>query len=479
MSRVRLGDVCKVINGRAYKQEELLKEGVYPVLRVGNFFSNNSWYYSDLELGEDKYCDNDDLLFAWSASFGPRIWKGGKVIYHYHIWKLECNEKKINRVYLYYFLLHRTHSMIGSTHGSIMLHITKSFMEDLPIELPDLSTQQKIAAVLSALDDKIEVNNKINAELEAMAKTLYDYWFVQFEFPITNESHPELVSGSHPKGYKSAGGKMVKDSNLNMFIPENWKVGRIGDYCESIGGFAFKSSWWTDRGNAVIKIKDIQEDNTINLSDLSYVDVSDKNIAERFIAKPGNVLIAMTGATIGKFAIVPYTSDNMYVNQRVGYFNLGKNPTEKLPFLINSLSQKYFRETIFSLAVGAAQPNISNEQINDIHLLLPTDDLIEKFNIKFEPLYKKILNNLKQNQELAQLRDWLLPMLMNGQVKVEDTADEVLGMVAESTADYKTNENTKENRFALWLSNQKLAARGDIDEVVLREIFDAMDDEDQ
>lgn len=289
----------------------------------------------------------------------------------------------------------------------------------LDLILPEYDKQVKIGDLLYSLNEKIKLNNKINAELEAMAKTLYDYWFVQFEFPITNESHPELVSGSHPVGYKSAGGKMVKDTNLNMFIPENWKVGSIGDYCESIGGFAFKSSWWTDKGNAVIKIKDIQEDNTINLSDLSYVDVSDKNIAERFIAKPGNVLIAMTGATIGKFAIVPYTNDNMYVNQRVGYFNLGENPIEKLPFLINSLSQKYFREIIFSLAVGAAQPNISNEQINEIHLLLPTADLIEKFNKKFEPLYKKILNNQKQNQDLAQLRDWLLPMLMNGQVTVE------------------------------------------------------------
>lgn len=81
-----------LINGRAYKQEELLSHGRYPVLRVGNFFSNDSWYYSDLNLEEDKYCDNGDLLYAWSASFGPKIWNGGKVIYHYHIWKVIVGE---------------------------------------------------------------------------------------------------------------------------------------------------------------------------------------------------------------------------------------------------------------------------------------------------------------------------------------------------------------------------------------------------
>ena len=83
-----LGEVCRFINGKAYKKPELLEKGKYPVLRVGNFFTNDKWYYSNLELNEDKYCDDGDLLYAWSASFGPRIWEGEKVIYHYHIWKV-------------------------------------------------------------------------------------------------------------------------------------------------------------------------------------------------------------------------------------------------------------------------------------------------------------------------------------------------------------------------------------------------------
>ena len=280
-------------------------------------------------------------------------------------------------------------------------------IKGIPIKLPDLPTQQKIASVLSALDDKIELNNRINAELEAMAKTLYDYWFVQFDFP-----------NAEGKPYKASDGKMVYNEILKREIPEGWEVKTVGDYCRSSGGFAFKSSWWTDNGMPVVKIKDIQEDYTINLSDLAFVDISDKNIDDKFKAKPGDVLIAMTGATVGKYAIVPYTEKPLYVNQRVGYFNLGIKPEKKLPFLINSLNQKYFRESVFTLASGAAQPNISNEQINNIQLLLPSKEIIELYNKVFEPYYSKILLNQKQNQELSSLRDWLLPMLMNGQVKV-------------------------------------------------------------
>ncbi|UOE40134.1 restriction endonuclease subunit S [Chryseobacterium suipulveris] len=212
---------------------------------------------------------------------------------------------------------------------------------------------------------------------------------------------------------------MVYNKVLKREIPEGWEVKTIGDYCKSTGGFAFKSSWWTDQGYPVIKIKDIQENYKINLEDLAYVNLTDKRIDDKFKAKPGDILIAMTGATVGKYAMVPFTEMPLYVNQRVGYFNLGDKPEENLPFLINSLNQRYFREAVFMLAKGAAQPNISNEQINNIQLILPKADIIKSYNKIFESYYLKNLLNQQQNQQLTQLRDWLLPMLMNGQVSVK------------------------------------------------------------
>ena len=163
----RFGDICEVLNGRAYKQNELLSSGKYPVLRVGNFFSSDRWYYSDLELPENKYCDNEDLLFAWSASFGPKIWDGEKVIYHYHIWKLVPDASKAEKHYLYYWLKHSVNRLTAGTHGSVMAHMTKGDMENQQIELPSLEVQKKVSSILKTLDDKIKLNNEINSNLVA------------------------------------------------------------------------------------------------------------------------------------------------------------------------------------------------------------------------------------------------------------------------------------------------------------------------
>ena len=323
-----------------------------------------------------------------------------------HVSIIRCKNIEDSEYLKYYLINLKSYLMQICGVGGTRNALTKEAVEKLIVKFQD--NHVKLAKVLSSLDSKIELNNKINKELEAMAKTLYDYWFVQFNFPDENG-----------KPYKSSGGKMVYNQELKREIPEGWEIGCIGDYCKSTGGFAFKSSWWTEEGVSVIKIKDIQENYTIDMSNLSKVDLSNKNIDDKFKAEAGNILIAMTGATVGKYAIVPITDNSIYINQRVGYFNLGKEPTKKLPYFINSLNQSYFREMIFTLASGAAQPNISNEQINNIKLLVPKNDILKSFNNKFSSFYKLILNNQQQNQELAKLRDWLLPMLMNGQVKVK------------------------------------------------------------
>ena len=439
----KLGDVCEILNGRAYKQKELLDSGKYKVLRVGNFFSNNSWYFSDLELEDNKYCDFGDLLFAWSASFGPRIWKGNKTIYHYHIWKMVVDDNEIDKLYLYYYLHNKSLSFMSSTHGSIMLHLTKSFMSDLLVQYPkEVIYQKQIAKVLSDLDAKIEVNNKINQQLEAMAKTLYDYWFVQFDFPTTNVSSSAVENSSATtKPYKSSGGKMIYNEELKREIPNGWESGVFGDYVKAKGGYAFKSAWWTDNGLSVIKIKDIDESYSIDISNCSYVGNDKLERCKDFQAKAGDVLLAMTGATVGKFGIVPKSDIHILVNQRVAHYRLGDNPVEKLPYLIKSLSQDYFRETIFVVASGAAQPNISSDQLDAIPLVKPKQEIIDSFNKKLASSYEKILNNKAENQKLVELRDWLLPMLMNGQVQVNSSdAGAVaggLGMVAESGVEYK------------------------------------------
>ncbi|MBR3011447.1 MAG: restriction endonuclease subunit S [Prevotella sp.] len=172
-----LKEICKVINGRAYSKDEMLKQGKYRLLRVGNFFTNDSWYYSDLELEDDKYCDNGDLLYAWSASFGPRIWDGEKVIYHYHIWKMVCSTE-IDKFFLCYWLDsdELKKQTMTNLHGATMAHITKGIIEAARVGFPSLSEQQSIVTTLDSLKskvDRLQANyEKISQECDALKQAI-------------------------------------------------------------------------------------------------------------------------------------------------------------------------------------------------------------------------------------------------------------------------------------------------------------------
>ncbi|WP_283598032.1 restriction endonuclease subunit S [Lactobacillus gallinarum] len=161
--QTKLGKIASFVNGRAFKQKELMNRGLYPVLRVGNFYTNNKWYYSNLNLSPDKYANKGDLLYTWSASFGPHVWKGPKVIYHYHIWKINFDPAVISKAYLYEFLKLDKKEILANSNGSTMIHITKKDMENKMITVPDMNEQIKIGKILEKLDLKIELNkNKLN-----------------------------------------------------------------------------------------------------------------------------------------------------------------------------------------------------------------------------------------------------------------------------------------------------------------------------
>ena len=173
----KLKDVSTLLNGRAYKQDELLSEGKYKVLRVGNFFTNSSYYYSDLELEDNKYCDNGDLLFAWSASFGAFIWHGEKVIYHYHIWKVLFDDKVLNKIYYQYLLNTMTKSFMNDVHGIGMVHLTKVGMEQYMLPVPPLALQQQFASKIEAIEHQKELIKQSIKEVETLFNSRMDYYF--------------------------------------------------------------------------------------------------------------------------------------------------------------------------------------------------------------------------------------------------------------------------------------------------------------
>lgn len=266
-------------------------------------------------------------------------------------------------------------SMVGSSGRQ---RVQTDVVKGIEIELPTLDRQRKIGSLLKSLDDKIAVNNKINENLLEQALTLYSMQFAALD-----------------------------------------RNGCIGDYCSVKSGFAFKSSWWTTTGVKVIKIGSINQDN-LNLLECSYVDDDKIDKAKDFKVNAGDLLIAMTGATIGKFAMVPYSSDTLLVNQRVGKFFLGNNPVEKLPFIYCTLKQPDVYYEIVNRGQGSAQPNISASDIMSIPCVIPSKEAINKFNETIQPLFDLIISNQRENQQLSELRDSLLPKLMSGELDVSD-----------------------------------------------------------
>ena len=173
----KLGEVATFINGRAYKQNELLDSGKYKVLRVGNFYTNDSWYYSNLELADKYYIDEGDLVYTWSATFGPHIWNGEKVIYHYHIWKIELS-KFLDRDFTLQILEADKAKLLANTNGSTMIHVRKKDMESKVISLPNIEEQKKIGSYLMKFDSLITLHQRKLEHLELMKKGLLQQMFV-------------------------------------------------------------------------------------------------------------------------------------------------------------------------------------------------------------------------------------------------------------------------------------------------------------
>nr|WP_314752490.1 restriction endonuclease subunit S [uncultured Capnocytophaga sp.] len=418
MKKVKLEEVSEIYGGYAFKSKDFgvgenfvvkIKDIKPPIIDIENADKVDVTKYSIKKMEKYKVFPDDIVIAMTGATIGKvGRNKSGRILYlNQRVAKINPNIKE-DLDFIYYCISNNIfleYVLNNLDSNSAQGNISHFGIGNFEINWYDRETRQKIAQILSCLDDKIEILHQINDNLAELAKTIYDYWFMQFDFPDENG-----------KPYKTSGGKMVYNEVLKREIPEGWEVKRIEDYCKSSGGYAFKSSEWKKSGNPIIKIKNIQENNSLNIEDIDFVDMS-KTIDEKFKANAGDVVIAMTGATIGKFAIVPKTDNGFYVNQRVGIFKL--NEFKKLPFLINTLNQDYFRKNIIEISCGAAQPNISNEQINNIELILPISNIVEKFNSRMTICYEKIIQNRYKVYHLQSLRDWLLPMLMNGQISVE------------------------------------------------------------
>lgn len=284
---------------------------------------------------------------------------------------------------------------VGGVRGSLEWED----FENMQLPIPHITKQREIVKEYNSIQNRIALNQQLIQKLEETAQAIYREWFVEFEFPDENG-----------QPYKSNGGKMVWNEELEKEIPKGWEIASIGKYSKIKSGFAFKSEWWQSSGIPVIKIGSINN-NTIDKNSLDFVSTDKVEKAKNYRVQEGDIVIAMTGATIGKIGLVPKLNDTILVNQRVGMFDLGNKPTEKTAFLYFNLLTDFVQNEIKNVGGDSAQANISNGQIQEIEMLYPSNNLILNFNRIGKPIIETILRKIAENQKLTELKALLLSKL--------------------------------------------------------------------
>ena len=302
--------------------------------------------------------------------------------------------------YIYYLL--KTLSLNDRGSGSGVPTMNRNHLHPLMVSAHlDFTTQQKIASVLSTLDAKIEVNNRINAELEAMAKTLYDYWFVQFDFPDKNG-----------RPYKTSGGKMVWNEDMKKELPVGWEAKILLNFCSAIGDGIHGTPEYADKSDNRFINGNNLKNGFIDITN-DTKSVSSEEYEKYFIElNEGTILLSING-TLGNLAV--FTGEKVVLGKSAAYINCkGKNR----PYCYQFLKLENIQKKFWNIATGSTIKNLSLDSLKNLIIPFPGDDLVEHYFVIANPLEEKKKNIFRENQQLASLRDWLLPMLMNGQVKV-------------------------------------------------------------
>ena len=312
---------------------------------------------------------------------------------------IELDEERVSSEYVYYFLKTQYENLRGLSSG-VRKNLNTNDIKNFVVRLPEnLKTQQSIATVLSALDKKIALNKQINARLEEMAKTLYDYWFVQFDFP-----------DAEGKPYKSSGGEMVFDETLKREIPKGWEVKSLWKIAKYFNGLAlqkYRPENELDDFLPVIKIREMNEGVSSN------TERAKTNIPKEAIIDDGDILFSWS-ATL---EIKIWSQGKGALNQHIFKVTSSKYPKYFFYFeLLNYLKHFKMIADLRKTTMG----HITQDHLKQAYICIPSQLLLEKMERIVTPIFQKMLITQKQNHHLTQLRDFLLPMLMNGQVSVAE-----------------------------------------------------------
>lgn len=446
MNSVVLSSIIDIVSGGTPKTSVAeYWNGNIGWLSVADFNNDNRFVYEaektiterGLKESNTKFLNKGDIIISARGTVGALAQIGKPMCFNQSCFGIRGKRDLVNNDYLFYALKNYVKNIVKRSQGSVFNTINLASFDLMELNIhPDLPTQKSIAKVLSDLDAKIELNNKINRELEAMAKTLYDYWFVQFDFP-----------NQEGKPYKSSGGKMVYNAELKREIPEGWEVKELGGLGDFKNGVNYDPSNPGEIACPIINVRNISASSFfIQNEDLDIIYLSESDV-RKYSVNANSIIIARSGIPGATRLISDIAENTLYCGFAIHY---SLNDLDfKIPifFFLKSLE-----EHIQSGSGGTILKNVNQGTLKALKIALPKENsTVMKFNNLIEPIFGKITNVKRQNQHLTALRDWLLPMLMNGQVvttgsttvreeeeKLSNSAERSLSMAAEPRVEYKT-----------------------------------------
>lgn len=422
MSRVKLGDVADTCLGKMLDAEK--NKGV-PHPYLANI--NVRWGSFDLDnLQEMPFEDDEaeryglrpgDLVMCEGGEPGRcTLWKDASTDMRFQkaLHRIRAHEGILDIRYLYYWFLYAgKRGMLDRYFTQTTIkHLVGEDLRTVELDLPELERQKAMADVLSTIDAKIETNAKAIAELDSLARTVYDYWFTQFDFPDEN---------GNP--YRTSGGKMVWNEALRHEIPEGWKVVSLEDCMELEKGYSYSSDELVDDGMPMINLASVTRQRSYNPSGLKYLNLD--GACER-MAEPGDMLIACTDLTrlaeiVGSPIFVPTFYESYVYSMDLAKVSLKEG--ELLPgYLYALLRTPTYRNYIKGFVSGT---NVQHLDVNGIYwrkVALPPVELQNRFNGLVLGCRDETSRLMVESARLTALRDYLLPMLMNGQVTIESEA---------------------------------------------------------
>lgn len=391
-------------------------EAGVPVIRGNNLslsldkFYDSGFVFVTEEKAEELNCyaKKLDLIFTAAGTLGqvgliPETAQYEKYVISNKQIRVRIDTDKVDVLYAYYWFaspwIQRLLAL--SNKGSTVPLLTLWEVKNLPISYPEsMEEQHRIALVLETIGKKIEKNNLINAELESMAKTIYDYWFLQFEFP--NEEG---------KPYKSSGGKMVWNEELKREIPEGWAVKGVEDFGILSNGINYSKGESGDKTYKIVNVRNIST--TSLLLDKSEMDdiILNAKTADNYLLENNDILIARSGIP-GAIRILEGDIKNTIYCGFIICLRLWSDIYRR--YLVYKL--KDYENTTATTSGGTIMQNVSQSTLKRIKFAVPNKKCILEFNEKIDSIWSMIGKSNKENQELISLRDFLLPLLMNGQV---------------------------------------------------------------